>query len=503
MAALLRIFLFFSMFTMIQANAYVKKVREAREYQQQIIEQRERELEQQEKQQQQQTKIDTYSVEINNKKKPEVIRVELTDHSEAQDLGKPSISDLYERDYMSSGVVGLVGVPVKVTYDENATPILTFYYDEDELRGIPERNLIILHETPDGTYEQVGQESLDEQGNSITVKIPEGGTYLMADRYQWYTCWGVDMSDYAYTVNPMDYKSDWERQGNTGSIMDLVDKQWVWDNAPEFHVSTPEQLAGVVYYNNALVDYSQGAQYVGLYLEADIDLAGYDWVPMGWSGANGNRYDGVVDGQGHTIKNMTINQPNESHVAFIGYSTGVAVNNINFENATIIGGGYTGIVGGEIYMSKQWENVNVSGTISNAWGEVGSIIGREAYLNFKNCTADVVYKDGNTERPIEYFSHRQELLANTPATEDFTLTLEKDGSVTRTTLENEADYRNLMWHLDVDGVQILQRGAENETNYDPSAMFAQYKKYGDHCTMWLDAFTGETYTRVSNILEYK
>ena len=41
---------------------------------------------------------------------------------------------------MSSGVVGLVGVPVKVTYDENATPILTFYYDEDELSDFSVEN---------------------------------------------------------------------------------------------------------------------------------------------------------------------------------------------------------------------------------------------------------------------------------------------------------------------------------------------------------------------------
>lgn len=510
MATFLRMFLIFTMFTIIPAQKYLMKSREARALQ----EQRALEIEAQIAQGQvvqgqvteEQQKLPEYSVDFYNKERPEITCVCLKDEGENADLGKASLRDVYGSDYYASGVVGLVGAPIRVQYDAEARPRITFYYNESELRGIPERNLILLHETADGSFDEVAGGVLDQEENSLSVPIDEPGIYLLADCYQWYSVWGVDMASYAYDIDPTQYPSDWERESYVGSIMDLADKQWAMENAPVFHVSTPEQLASVVYYNNAILGNASQLQYLEVYLEGDIDLAGYAWVPMGWSGVGNNCFNGLIDGQGHVIRNMTIDGANLSHSAFIGYSTGVEVRNITFENAYVSGGSYTGIVGGEIYMSDEWENVHVSGVLdgnnSGRKGEVGSIIGREAYLHFKDCTADVVYRnrDGSEER-LEYFSHRQEVIANTPATEDFQLTIEEDGSVSRTTSEKQ--FRNLCWHLEVNGVEKLQRLAENETNYNPYWVFEDYLDGENECLMWLEAFTGETYTRVSNVIEYK
>ena len=498
MAIFLRLFLFFMAFTVVPMQTYLRKSREARERQAREIQVIEGSTGGQETRQ----KNPSYFMDIRNSNRPEVIGVELRDESSVGDLGEARVSDIYKKEYMASGVVGLVGVPVRITYQEGAAPRLTFYYDEDELRGIPERNLIILHEDADGSYVQVGQESKDEEENTISVAISEPGIYLMADCYQWYTVWGVDMSDYAYGVDPTMYPSAWERECDTGSILELADKKWAMENAPVFHVSTASELASVVYYNNAIMDYGAYGGELYVYLEDDIDLAGYRWVPMGWTGATNNRFDGVFDGQGHTISNLTMDPSNESHVAFIGYSTGVVVKNVTFKDATVIGGSYTGIVGGEIYISREWENVHVSGVIADARGEVGSIVGREAYLHFKDCSADVVLSNptGGADQQLEYFSHRLEVVANTPATEDFQLTYEEDGSITRTT--SEEYFQNLCWHLDADGVLVLQRSADHEENLDPSEFFDNYLRAGHKCEIWLEAYTGETYTRVSNILEY-
>ena len=494
MILFIRFLIFMMMFTVPQFNRYMIKSREARER----YEERQRTEEERIKTAAPNPRI---TAEINNDKRPEVWQVTLTDEGIKNDLGTARIRDVYETDYMSSGVVGLVGVPISVTYEnDQAQPRLTFSYREEELRGIPERNLIILHEMQDTSYGQVGAEAIDEAENTISVKISEPGTYLVADRYQWYSCWGVDVSDYAYEVDVTMFRSDWERECNTGSIMELADKKWAMENAPEFHVSTPEQLASVVYYNNAIANYATESPSMFVYLENDIDLANYEWVPMGWSGAPNNRFDGVFDGQGHVIRNLRIQEPDRSHVAFIGYSTGVTVKNVTFENAFVSGGSYTGIVGGEIYVSKEWENVHVDGVIADARGEVGSIIGREAALHFKDCSANVTYQKSSGETyPLEYFSHRLEVIANTPAMEDFTLAYDENGCVTRTTLD--ANYKNLCWHLEADGVQILQRGAENETVFNAAGFFENYPGAKDR-KIWLEAYTGETYTRVSNVLEY-
>jgi hypothetical protein len=56
--------------------------------------------------------------------------------------------------------------------------------------------------------------------------------------------------------------------------------------------------------------------------------------------------------------------------------------------------------------------------------------------------------------------------------------------------------------LDADGVLVLQRSADQEENLDPAEFFDSYLRAGHKCEIWLEAYTGETYTRVSNILEY-
>lgn len=53
---------------------------------------------------------------------------------------------------------------------------------------------------------------------------------------------------------------------------------------------------------------------------------------------------------------------------------------------------YVGIAGGEIYGSEDWINVNVSGMVGTPGPETGSIVGREAGINFRDCDATVVYK---------------------------------------------------------------------------------------------------------------
>ncbi|MBR6478608.1 MAG: hypothetical protein IKS85_09205 [Lachnospiraceae bacterium] len=500
MAIFLRFLIMLVIISSASFTRYMEKSREAKERMRQQAEQYEQELQNPVTAQQ---KTPMIIREFSCAARPEVYRVDLEDIRSDGDLDNPNVINIYEVDTMSSGVVGLVGIPVRVTYhDEQAQPKLTFYYDKDELRGIPERNLIILHEDEDGFYVQVGTETINENEGSISVDITQPGVYLVADRYQWYSAWGVDVSEYAYQVDPLTIRSDWERSCYTGSIMEIADREWAMANAPVFHVSTPEQLAGVVYYNNAVMDYAYNGGSLTVYLENDIDLEGYEWVPMGWLGPSDSRFNGLVDGQGHAIKNMNLVIDYDDHCAFIAYSTGVDVRNVTFENATVNGGRYSGIVGGEIYISKEWENVKVSGVLIEPKGEYGSIIGREAYLNFKNCSADVImHRRNGEESRVEYFSHRQEVIANTPATEDFQLTLNDDGSVTRT--EAEGEFRNLMWHLDVEGVMILQRNAENEMTLDAYGFFADYLAQGKKCKIWLDAYTGETYTRVSNVIEYK
>ena len=85
-------------------------------------------------------------------------------------------------------------------------------------------------------------------------------------------------------------------------------------------------------------------------LAANIDLAGVDWKPVGQTGAT--QFQGVFDGQGYTISNMTVNNPSQStnvSSGFFGWlenTSGVVVKNVKFDNANVTGSHYVGVVAG-------------------------------------------------------------------------------------------------------------------------------------------------------------
>lgn len=439
----------------------------------------------------------TYTLSLNSRYKPEIDQIILKDTANKQRMLKVRVRDIYETDYYVNQTAGLVGPPLEIVYEDESEPLeLTFHYVEKELGVIPPRNLMVMkYDKNDQMPRVIEGEELDTDNCTLTVQIDGSGSYLLIDRYIWYTLWGEDASEYEYDINSTEIISPWERECNTGDIMEIADKEWALEVAPRFVCSTPEQLAGAVYYVNVV---ARGMVDVEIILEDDIDLDGYEWAPMGGNGINDYSFYGIVDGQGHKISNMYIGVGNH-HSAFIGHSSFAIVKDITFENATVEGGDYTGIVGGEVYTRTPWENVKVQGTINGGYGdEVGSIVGRDNGIPFIDCEADVEYvlKDGS-KKHLDYFSHRLEE-EELCATEDFTLTA--DGTVIeRNRLENEDSYHKLMWHIEVNGVE-QQTMLADTISYD----FADYVgKNTNSCKVWLVAHNGDYYVRVSNIIELK
>ncbi len=424
---------------------------------------------------------------ISNSEKPEVTMVTLSGVCSGNIKKLASVEDLYNINVLHSGVVGLIGVPIELSCSGITDMELTFTYDPDSLRGVPENNLIFLrYDEGIGTYDEMYGE-LDTDSHTVSLKIPSGGVYMLVDAYQWLGCWGVDVSEYAYDTDRSAYQTDWERERNTGSIMDIVDKDWAMENAPAFHVSTAQELAGAVYYVNGIAD----GEAVSVTLENDIDLSGYDWVPMGWYNGSYHNFSGTVDGQGHTISNMKIISGYDD-AGFIGYGLSTYVNNINFVNADVRGSSCTGVVGGQIYITDLWENITLTDcTVNGSSTDTGSVIGREAATAFKGCAVNNVTVNGE---PFEYFSYRQKVVEETEVTETFKLEMKDKYVFTRDVHDG---FRNLGWVFERNGVQLLDRSAENETEYDGSWLFSEPGTYH----VYLNAFINGTYIRVSNLIE--
>lgn len=440
----------------------------------------------------------TVSWEYDNEEKPEVIGAVLTADCYGELQNKSEAQDVYDIYVYPSRTVGLIGVPVKLDYfDSVQNASLTLCYDESELRGTPETSIIAMfHDDEAGTFTELPRAELDAEKDTITIPDAVPGIYLLVDVYQWDTRWSnIDPSidpRGEYDRDEAAYESNWERQCYTGDIMELVDKEWVKAQNGEFHVSTPEQLAGAVYFANVLADYLDT---VYIILEDDIDLAGYEWAPMGW------REDGTssfaIYGEGHTISNMTINMPEESEAGFIGYTNSLSAYNITFENASVTADSYAGVLCGVAYCTDVIENVKVSGTVDGG-SCCGSIIGDESGgIGYRNCSADVLVN--GEEFPYLSYGEMERAELEQYAEETFHITIDENYCITR---DEHDGYENLGWQVFIDDMPVLDRAADNELVFDTRNNAAVGVMRGRTYKVYLSAWKNGGYVRVSNVLEY-
>ena len=139
-------------------------------------------------------------------------------------------------------------------------------------------------------------------------------------------------------------------------------------------------------------------------LTADIDLAGNAWTPVGNDG--GTIFAGTFDGNGHTIKNLTVTDSRTTAddstnaqydgVGFFGWLNGY-VNDVKFENASVSGYHNVGVLAGYQQFGQikgvTVENSTVTGTHigANLCGDkVGGLVGVSYNVNYNNVSATYV-----------------------------------------------------------------------------------------------------------------
>ena len=116
-------------------------------------------------------------------------------------------------------------------------------------------------------------------------------------------------------------------------------------------------------------------------LTADIDLANEEWTPIGKSGST---FQGVFDGQGHTISNLYINNKWLCDAGLFGLTTDGEVKNFTLQNANVTGYLDVGAIAGTPYTSK-YTNITLCGNVTvNGYAYVGGAFGKNAYANLTN-----------------------------------------------------------------------------------------------------------------------
>ena len=132
-------------------------------------------------------------------------------------------------------------------------------------------------------------------------------------------------------------------------------------------------------------------------LTADIDLKGINFTPIALWNDNEYKigYKGTFNGQGHIIKNLTINDENGNEAGLISRLAGGTVKNLGIVNADVTANNqYTrvGVIAGYVNYDGAWpfiDNCFTAGdiklTLPNEVNKGGGIFGARWYCYVRNC----------------------------------------------------------------------------------------------------------------------
>lgn len=113
-------------------------------------------------------------------------------------------------------------------------------------------------------------------------------------------------------------------------------------------------------------------------LEKDLDMGGKRYVTA-------DVFRGTLDGGGHVISNLTINQPNGENVGLVGLLEGGTIRNLGIENGVVTGKSRVAAIAGRT-MYATIENCFAKADVSGEW-DCGVIAGMFNNSAMRNCYA--------------------------------------------------------------------------------------------------------------------
>ena len=153
-------------------------------------------------------------------------------------------------------------------------------------------------------------------------------------------------------------------------------------------------------------------------LTADIDLAGIEWTPIGMFVMGGGEegevpdknaaFTGTFDGQGHIIRNLTVNQPEGWALGLFGCAANAEIGNFILENAAVDGSVMTADAVGYAYCSTIHDVTLLGGKVTAHYTEMseegmyGGIAGACLGSLITGCDvqADITIPDGTANAGI-------------------------------------------------------------------------------------------------------
>lgn len=199
---------------------------------------------------------------------------------------------------------------------------------------------------------------------------------------------------------PWDFDTVWEfRDGENDGYpvlqppkaptwLDFADTSYETDGMGDgsesrpYIIDTPEKLAGMASRTTKGENQYEGKHFLQT---ANIDLAGYDWVPIGTSNGGTSMFKGIFDGGNFTIKNMNVTHASGDFLGLFGSIIGSTIKNISLRNSTVI---------------SETAGSNVASSVGSVVGlfDTGSLI--------ENCHSNAIVKGFSTVGGIGGFAWR-------------------------------------------------------------------------------------------------
>lgn len=435
--------------------------------------------------------------------------------------GKVTFRDLYGVHVLHTGVVGLVGAPIEVDFDPDEVKggTLLFGVLKTELNGVrPDALMFMWYDEENDNYVELESDTyIDTQTKDYLeayIEIDKPGVYLLVNKYAWLNAWGAGLDDNGLeegyvqkpVENPFDKKEDigltneelWKKNEYTGDIIKLADLDYVYesvtDNGADFKVSTKEQLASACYYVNTCDD--DKCRSITIELEADIDLEGVDWAPMGWWSADtDNRFQGHFNGNGHTISNLKVDIG--GYAGFLGGTFACTVEHLSIVNADISGSRNAAVLSPSDVRSF-YMSVYVSGVTSGS--EAGTMLGSEASATVYDCKQDVLANGDDLGGELSYTRyHRIEIAESFGRPEKITI----DGDYVVRQAGIEANYTNMQWYVLVDDNRVFEGRNDERLSIEMvlDSIAINNTLPNGRYTVSLNAFVDGEYIPISNELE--
>ena len=164
-----------------------------------------------------------------------------------------------------------------------------------------------------------------------------------------------------------------------------------------YRISSAEELVGMM--NDS--KYPNCNNYQNVVLECDINLGGNT---ISGFGDDSGFFDGIFDGQGHSISNFKIDATNRTYYAGLfnqvsQYSgTNTVIKNLIVKNATVAGTSQVGVIVGGMNGNTIVENCKVYNSTVKAVKKVGSVVGY---------TAGGTVKDNYAENCVIEYSEKE------------------------------------------------------------------------------------------------